>query len=129
MQHLNVLVVEDEPLQRLVTITALRKVIPGQIHEAISGSQALALLESCEAIDIAICDLKMPGLSGAETVRLIRKKDKKTPIFIVTAFSKAYAADLKQLQNDKIEFQVMSKPLPSEQIVAVVEGVLGGRVS
>lgn len=69
MQHLNVLVLEDEPLQRLVTITALRKVIPGQIHEAISGSQALALLESCEAIDIAICDLKMPGMDGLAFLR------------------------------------------------------------
>ena len=45
MQNLNVLVLEDEPLQRLVTVTALKKVMPGQVHEAASGSEALALLE------------------------------------------------------------------------------------
>ncbi|MFJ2455928.1 EAL domain-containing protein [Pseudomonas protegens] len=69
MQHLNILVLEDEPLQRLVTITALKKVMSGQIHEAISGSQALALLESCEVVDIAICDLKMPGMDGLAFLR------------------------------------------------------------
>ncbi|ROL80665.1 diguanylate phosphodiesterase [Pseudomonas protegens] len=69
MQHLNVLVLEDEPLQRLVTITALKKVMPGQIHEAASGSEALALLEHCERMDIAICDLKMPGMDGLAFLR------------------------------------------------------------
>ncbi|PYC38958.1 EAL domain-containing response regulator [Pseudomonas protegens] len=69
MQNLNVLVLEDEPLQRLVTVTALKKVMPGQVHEATSGSEALALLEHCERMDIAICDLKMPGMDGLAFLR------------------------------------------------------------
>ncbi|UZE34045.1 EAL domain-containing response regulator [Pseudomonas sp. B21-059] len=69
MQNLNVLVLEDEPLQRLVTVTALKKVMPGQVHEAASGSEALALLEHCERMDIAICDLKMPGMDGLAFLR------------------------------------------------------------
>ncbi|PYB96596.1 diguanylate phosphodiesterase [Pseudomonas protegens] len=69
MQNLNVLVLEDEPLQRLVTVTALKKVMPGQVHEAASGSEALALLEHCERMDIAICDLKMPRMDGLAFLR------------------------------------------------------------
>ena len=120
-----VLVIDDESSIRKSFVLALEDVC--EVETAESGEEGVK--KAKQKFDIILCDLKMPGLSGVETVRLIRKKDKKTPIFIVTAFSKAYAADLKQLQNDKIEFQVMSKPLPSEQIVAVVEGVLGGRGS
>ena len=120
-----ILVIDDESSIRKSFVLALEDVC--EVETAESGEEGVK--KAKQKFDIIFCDLKMPGLSGVETVRLIRKKDKKTPIFIVTAFSKAYAADLKQLQNDKIEFQVMSKPLPSEQIVAVVEGVLGGRGS
>ncbi|MCO7578484.1 MULTISPECIES: EAL domain-containing protein [Pseudomonas chlororaphis group] len=76
MQNLNVLVLEDEPLQRLVTVTALKKVMPGQVHEAASGSEALALLEHCERMDIAICDLKMPGMDGLAFLRHARQSGK-----------------------------------------------------
>ncbi|BAQ83151.1 EAL domain-containing response regulator [Pseudomonas sp. St29] len=69
MQHLNVLVLEDEPLQRLVTVTALKKVMSGQVHQAASGREALALLENSEKMDIAICDLKMSGMDGLAFLR------------------------------------------------------------
>jgi len=120
-----VLVIDDESAVRKSFVLALEDVC--EVETAESGEEGVK--KAKQKFDIIFCDLKMPGLNGAETVRLIRKKDKKTPIFIVTAFSKAYTDDLKELQDDKIEFQLMSKPLPSEQIVAVVEGVLGGMVS
>ncbi|MEX5609092.1 EAL domain-containing response regulator [Pseudomonas protegens] len=69
MHPLNVLVLEDDPLQRLVTVTALKKVMLGQIQDAANGSEALMLLESCHNIDIAICDLKMPGMDGLAFLR------------------------------------------------------------
>jgi hypothetical protein len=37
MNDLNVLVLEDEPFQRLVAVTALKKVVPGSILEAADG--------------------------------------------------------------------------------------------
>ena len=120
-----VLVIDDESSVRKSFVLALEDVC--EVETAESGEEGIK--KAKQKFDIIFCDLKMPGLSGVETVRLIRKKDKKTPIFIVTAFSKSFTDDLKQLQNDKIEFQLMSKPLPSEQIVAVVEGVFGGMVS
>ncbi len=117
-----VLVIDDENSIRKSFVLALEGIC--EVETAESGEDGIK--KAKRKFDIIFCDLKMPGLNGVETVRLIRKKDKKTPIFIVTDFSKSFTDELKQLQADKIEFQLRSKPLPSEQIVAVVEGVLGG---
>ncbi|MFP3560746.1 response regulator, partial [Paraburkholderia sp. SIMBA_049] len=69
MQDLTVLVLEDEPFQRLVTVTALEKVLPGPILQAADGHEAVAVLSACAAIDIIICDLKMAGMDGLAFLR------------------------------------------------------------
>lgn len=69
MNDLNVLVLEDEPFQRLVAVTALKKVVPGSILEAADGKEAVAILESCGHVDIAICDLQMSGMDGLAFLR------------------------------------------------------------
>ncbi len=120
-----VLVIDDETSVRKSFVLALEDVC--KVETAGSGEAGLKMTK--KKFDIIFCDLKMPGLNGVDTVRLIRKKDKKTPIFIVTAFSKEFKTGLNQLQKEGIEFQLISKPLLSEQIVAVVESVFGGMAS
>lgn len=117
-----ILVIDDESSVRKSFVLALEDVCA--VETAESGEEGVK--KAKKKYGIIFCDLKMPGLNGVETVRLIRKNDKKTPIIIVTAFSKEFTVGLKGLQTDKIEFQLMSKPMLSEQIVAVVEGTLKG---
>ncbi|MBF8757414.1 EAL domain-containing protein [Pseudomonas guariconensis] len=69
MQDLTVLVLEDEPFQRLVTVTALEKVLSGPILQAADGHSAVAALSTCEAVDIVLCDLKMAGMDGLAFLR------------------------------------------------------------
>ncbi|KJK14903.1 EAL domain-containing protein [Pseudomonas sp. 2(2015)] len=69
MQDMTVLVLEDDPFQRLVTVTALEKVLPGPILQAADGLEAVAVLSACEAVDIALCDLKMAGMDGLAFLR------------------------------------------------------------
>ncbi|MNJ20488.1 Phytochrome-like protein cph2 [compost metagenome] len=69
MRDLTVLVLEDEPFQRLVTVTALEKVLPGSILQAADGDEAVAVLASYNAVDIALCDLKMAGMDGLGFLR------------------------------------------------------------
>src|SRR3989338_7917860 len=120
-----ILVIDDESSIRKSFVLALEDVC--EVETAESGEEGVK--KAKQKFDIIFCDLKMPGISGVETVRQIRKKDKKTPIFIVTAFSKEFTEGLKKLKDDKIEFQLLSKPLLSEQIVAAVQGVVGGLAS
>ncbi|WP_152224307.1 EAL domain-containing protein [Pseudomonas sp. SCB32] len=69
MQNLTVLVLEDEPFQRLVTVTALEKVLPGRVLQAADGHEAIAVLSACDAVDIVLCDLKMAGMDGLAFLR------------------------------------------------------------
>lgn len=69
MQDLTVLVLEDEPFQRLVTVTALEKVLQGPILQAAGGEEAIAVLAACDAVDIVLCDLKMAGMDGLAFLR------------------------------------------------------------
>ncbi|MDH4869672.1 EAL domain-containing response regulator [Pseudomonas sp. BN515] len=69
MKNLRILVLEDEPFQRLIAITALRQLGLERIHEAADGAEALALLEACGGVDIVLCDLRMAGMDGAAFLR------------------------------------------------------------
>lgn len=69
MRDLTVLVLEDEPFQRLVTVTALEKLLPGAVLQAADGNEAVATLEGCEQVDILLCDLKMAGMDGLAFLR------------------------------------------------------------
>ncbi|QEY60881.1 EAL domain-containing response regulator [Metapseudomonas lalkuanensis] len=69
MKNLRILVLEDEPFQRLIAVTALRQLGLERIHEAADGAEALARLEACGGVDIVLCDLRMTGMDGAAFLR------------------------------------------------------------
>ncbi|MCO7612754.1 EAL domain-containing response regulator [Pseudomonas chlororaphis] len=64
MPELSVLVLEDQPFQRLVAVSALRKAGIGLVCEAADGNEALTVLKVSGGVDIAICDLRMRGMDG-----------------------------------------------------------------
>lgn len=69
MKALSILVLEDEPFQRLLAVTALRQLGLVSIHEAKDGASALSLLEAHGGVDIALCDLRMAGMDGLAFLR------------------------------------------------------------
>ncbi|BAN46155.1 EAL domain-containing protein [Metapseudomonas resinovorans] len=69
MKNLSILVLEDDSFQRLVAVTALRKLGLVRILEAQDGAAALRLLEEQGPVDVALCDLRMSGLDGLAFLR------------------------------------------------------------
>ncbi|NMX94011.1 MULTISPECIES: EAL domain-containing response regulator [unclassified Pseudomonas] len=64
MPELSVLVLEDQPFQRLVAVSALKKAGVAHVYEASDGNEALSVLKANGCVDIAICDLRMRGMDG-----------------------------------------------------------------
>lgn len=67
----------------------------------------------------------MPGLNGVETLRRLLALDGTLNIYIVTAFSQEYLAELKQAEADGLPFQLAHKPLSGAQIRHIARSAQG----
>ena len=87
MSKTHVLVVDDEELYR----RALERILGRAGHQVITArdaSEALSMLAS-HPIDLVLCDVKMPGISGIELVRQIHDLQPDLPSIVVTGYGSA----------------------------------------
>jgi CheY-like chemotaxis protein len=80
----SILVVEDEVLIRLLMAEALRD--EGyQIVEAATADEGMAVLQSGQAIDLIITDVRMPGqIDGLQLAAQAKRYDPNRPVIIVS---------------------------------------------
>ena len=112
MSAAKVLIVDDEPQARRVLRTAL---IPRgfEVLDAESGEKALESLRH-EIPDVILLDLKMPGMDGFETCRLIRDRSE-VPIMIVSARN-TEREKVQALESGADDY--VTKPFGIEELVA-----------
>lgn len=89
-----------------------------EIVEAANGKEALELVGRANDIGLVILDVKMPGISGLEVLKQLKKTDPELDIIIFTGHSSKEAAieALKNRADDYIE-----KPFSAEKIRAAIE--------
>jgi CheY-like chemotaxis protein/signal transduction histidine kinase len=71
---LDILLVEDNPLNSMVAEKVLRKA-GHRVRVVDSGAAALAAIES-EAYNVVLMDVQMPGMDGVETTAMIRQRER-----------------------------------------------------
>lgn len=106
-----ILVVDDDPDIRLLC----RDRLEGWgyvVHSAASGEQALALLSTLE-IHAMLLDLHLPGLEGAEVLRLIREQGLTLPILLISA---SHSGQPNQLVGPNGAQGFLSKPFESVEL-------------
>lgn len=91
--HARVLVVDDDPLVRMLVTEALAAT-GMQIEEAEDGRQALESVRRAPP-DLVILDIELPGLDGLETCRVIRglPGGRDLPVMILTAHGDSETID------------------------------------
>jgi CheY-like chemotaxis protein len=94
------------------------------VTTASSGAEGLEKFDKSE-YHLIFLDLKMPGMSGIETLREIRKKDKDVPVYIITAFAEEFFGGLTGLSDENINFELMQKPIGMEAINELTMALLG----
>ncbi len=115
----SVLVVDDEFGVRESLKVILKSYY--EIHTAAGGEEALGILKE-RKFDLITLDLNMPGLSGIETLRELRKIDNEVPVIIITGY--------KTTKDEKEAFlygarDFISKPFNISRIVSVIDRILG----
>ncbi len=109
-----ILIADDEPLIRV----DLKEVLEEQgyvvVGEAEDGSKALRLIEQLNP-DVAILDIKMPGLDGLEVARLVSGH---LPVIILTAYTERH---LIQRAKEVGVMAYLSKPFREGDVSPAVE--------
>jgi DNA-binding NtrC family response regulator len=115
-----ILIVDDDPAQR----SLLDSFLAGQGFLTVvvpSGERALDILRS-QKVDMMISDVRMPGLSGLETLRRARLIRGGLPILLVTAY-----ADIRDAVNAMRDGAVnyLSKPIDLDELLSSVRQAVG----
>ena len=91
---------------------------------AATGEEGLEKVKA-DQYDMILLDLKMPGMGGVNTLREIRKLYEDLPVYIITAFHAEFFSELQSATSDGIEFELLRKPIESDDLCAIVDGVIG----
>jgi CheY-like chemotaxis protein len=126
-QHLHILIVDDQPLNRLLA----RQVLQRQwsdivLTEASDGVQAINQLRS-QPVDLILMDVLMPEMDGISATQHIRTQLPdalaRTPILGLTA--NAYEINRKQCLEAGMN-DIIYKPFNREQLIHTIQQLAGG---
>jgi len=124
MKH-HVLILDDEAGVR----SAIRLQLKDSrfdVLEAENVRQAIGLLgDNAVSIDVIICDVRMPGMSGVEAVATFQRDYPTTPVIVLTGFPDvALAVDFMK-KKDVVDYLI--KPVEKDKLIAAVEQAAQGR--
>ena len=83
-----------------------------------SGNDALVQLEDDKEIDVVILDVKMPGVDGIETLKLIKEKWPLIEVIMLTGHS-TLASAIDAIKIDANDY--LLKPIEMEQLVSKIK--------
>jgi two-component system response regulator (stage 0 sporulation protein F) len=113
--NLSVLVVEDEAVSRKALDQLLRR-SGFETTSVGSGEEALRFLKDHEGPNIALIDLDLPGMNGAELLKRLRDLRPDTHAVIMTATS---AERVRELVGDQ-HIPHLRKPLDFRTVLRVL---------
>jgi len=117
MAPINLLLVDDE--QSFVKVMSQRLRRRGFIVSyACSGKDALNGLEADNSIEVVILDVKMPGMDGIETLRMIKKKRPLVQVIMLTGHATVDSA-IEAMKLGAIDY--LMKPCDLSELVCKVK--------
>lgn len=119
-ERTRVVVAEDEAIIRLDLKELLEEEGFEVVGETGRGDEAVELVRSVKP-DLAILDIKMPGLDGLSAARQITE-DRLAAVLILTAFSQR---DLVEQARDAGAMSYIVKPFQKSDLIPAIEVALG----
>jgi CheY-like chemotaxis protein/anti-sigma regulatory factor (Ser/Thr protein kinase) len=118
-----ILVIDDEETVRNVLSKILRQV-KHRVTVAENGEEGLRLFKEKE-FDLVLTDLGMPGISGWEVSRAIKKISPYTSVGMITGWG--MEVDQSKLEENGVDF-IIAKPFQFNHILKVIGEVISSKV-
>lgn len=116
-----ILLVEDEPMVRLITTKILSK-MGFTVLEAEAGDVALRIAEeSATPIDLIVTDVVMPRMRGPELVRQVRARNPGMRVVYISGYNEEGITGLGALDSATLFLQ---KPFTAEALAEIVRKAL-----
>ena len=119
-KELVVLIVDDEDYIRAL----LREILSEhegpekyKLLEAANGERALDLVRN-QPVDIIITDIKMPGMSGFDLLKMVKSEKPLVGVIVMTAYQDIYSKKDALLLGAE---EYISKPFDNEEISLVMK--------
>ena len=122
MPPARILVIDDEEIvclscQRVLTEEGY------EVQTRLSGPEGLRLLAE-ELFDVAIVDLKMPGMSGMEVLQAIKRDYPHIPVIMITGYATVESA-VEAMKTGAFDY--LPKPFTPDEVAVVVKKTLETR--
>jgi CheY-like chemotaxis protein len=114
-----ILVIDDDALVR----SSLGTLLAGLGHETVAASGAIEGIERAEGghIDVAIVDMKMPGMDGLEAVKALVRIEPRIPVIGMSGGSLNPDIDYSVLAVRLGAQAFLHKPFTREQLVQAID--------
>jgi CheY-like chemotaxis protein len=119
----SILVVDDEPLIRMVAVEILED-HGYSVVEAEDGPSALKILGARPDIDLLVTDVGLPnGMNGRQVADAIRVQRPDLPVLFITGYAENAVLNHGHLEHG---MQVMTKPFSADAFARRVSELIGG---
>jgi DNA-binding response OmpR family regulator len=116
----HVLLIDDNPLQLSVREAVLRKA-GFTVAIATTAEGALATLRVLgERIGVVVTDHTMPGHSGSDFVRILRRENDWVPVIVLSGLPEAKS------EYEGLNVVFRQKPMPPPELIALVRASIEG---
>jgi CheY-like chemotaxis protein len=117
----NILVIDDDADVRSLLVEGL-SLAGYEVRDAADGAAGLALM-ACNAPDLLLIDYLMPGLNGAEVVKLARARGFDMPVIFATGYANTRALDA----ATGLKATVLAKPFSLDDLRQAIDAGLAAR--
>jgi DNA-binding NtrC family response regulator len=120
MAEPEILIVDDEPDMLELLRRSLEPDLKCRLSTASSAEQALQVLSE-NAVDLALVDIKMPGMDGLELLELVKRKWPDLTVVMMTAYGTIETAVSAMKQG---AYDFITKPFDHEALLVRLEKAL-----
>jgi CheY-like chemotaxis protein len=116
-----ILVVEDDPTVRATTVSLLRTA-GHMVTDADGGSAGIERLAD-GPLDLVLTDLGMPGVTGWDVARAVRRRHPRLPVILLTGWGEHGTGET---PPPGLVDRILAKPVGLNDLLAVIDDLTRG---